>query len=193
MTDEPVSATPSPALAYMQALDTLSPMTEQLDAFGVLRGAWRAGVVHAASYAEQHEQFQRGGRYLELGCGAAGMCNTILQIYPALEAVGIELSDILAAKARERAEAVGVADRFNVICGDVRDFDEPDSTPSSGVSPAGRTYALDRVVHGGWGVPARGVDDLEAELVEAGFVDTEFQDVGFARIVAARKPSRPTS
>jgi hypothetical protein len=46
-----------------------------------------------ASYAEQHEQFQRGGRYLELGCGAAGMCTTILQIYLALEAVGIELSD----------------------------------------------------------------------------------------------------
>jgi len=131
---------------------------------------------------------------------------------------------------------VGVADRFTVICGDVRDFDEPDSFDSvfwsqfffpeparRGVldvalrslkpegtiraplmsdpvsttadlrTSAGRTYALDRVVHGGWGVPARGVDDLEAELVEAGFVDTEFQDVGFARIVAARKPSRPTS
>ena len=58
---------------------------------------------------------------------------------------------------------------------------------------AGRTYALDRVVHGGWGVPARGVDDLKAEMTEAGFVETEFQDVGFARIVAARKPGRPTS
>lgn len=69
-----------------------------------------------ASYAEQHEQFQRGGRYLELGCGAAGMCNTILQIYPELEAVGIELSEVFAAKARERAEAIGVADRFTVIC-----------------------------------------------------------------------------
>jgi hypothetical protein len=41
MTDEPVSETPSPALAHMQALDALSPMTEQLDAFGVLRGAWK--------------------------------------------------------------------------------------------------------------------------------------------------------
>ena len=38
MTDEPVSATPSPALAYMQALDALSPMTEQLDAFGCCGG-----------------------------------------------------------------------------------------------------------------------------------------------------------
>ena len=164
------------------------------------------------------------------------MCNTTRQIYPALEAVGIELSDVLAAKARERDEAVGVADRVTVICGDVRDFDEPDSFDSvfwsqfffperarrgaldvalGSLKPggtiraplmsdpvsttadlrtsAGRTYALDRVVHGGWGVPARGVDDLAAELVVAGFVDTEFQDVGFARIVAARKPSRPTS
>ena len=92
-----------------------------------------------ASYAEQHEQFQRGGRYLELGCGAAGMCNTILQIYPALEAVGIELSDVLTAKARERAEAVGVADRFTVVCGDVRDFDEPDSFDSVFWSQSCRT------------------------------------------------------
>ncbi len=180
---------------------------------------------------EQHRLFQNGGRYLELGCGAAGGANTMLQIYPKVSAVGLELSEALAEEARARATKVGVADRFTVVCGDVRDFDEPESFdfvfwsqfffPGSsrrdalrvafrslrrgGVIRAplmtapvtstedlrtddGREYAVDRVVHGGWGVPERSADDLAAEIAQAGFERAGFKDVGFARLITAYKP-----
>ena len=131
-----------------------------------------------ASYAEQHEQFQRGGReFDEPDSFDSVFWSQFFFPEPAWRG------------------ALDVALRSLKPEGTIRAplMSDPVSTTADLRTSAGRTYALDRVVHGGWGVPARGVDDLEAELVEAGFVDTEFQDVGFARIVAARKPSRPTS
>lgn len=63
-----------------------------------------------------------GGRLLELGCGVAGRVLATLRAAPALTAVGVELSEDLAAEARRRAEELGVADRFTVVCADAAEF-----------------------------------------------------------------------
>ncbi|HVU73356.1 MAG TPA: class I SAM-dependent methyltransferase [Mycobacteriales bacterium] len=68
-----------------------------------------------------------GGRLLELGCGVAGRILTTLRAAPKLHAIGVELTEDLAAVARKRAEDLGVADRFEVVCADATTFraDEP--------------------------------------------------------------------
>jgi SAM-dependent methyltransferase len=63
-----------------------------------------------------------GGRFLELGCGVAGRILLTLRAAPRLRAVGVELSEDLAAEAVRRAEDLGVADRFTVVCADAADF-----------------------------------------------------------------------
>jgi SAM-dependent methyltransferase len=59
-----------------------------------------------------------GDRHLELGCGVAGRILCVLQAFPTLTAVGVELAPDLAAEAERRAAALGVADRFEVVCAD---------------------------------------------------------------------------
>ena len=59
-----------------------------------------------------------GDRHLELGCGVAGRILCVLQAFPTLTAVGVELAPDLAAEAERRAAALGVADRFEVLCAD---------------------------------------------------------------------------
>lgn len=66
-----------------------------------------------------------GGSLLELGCGVAGRVLTMLQALPAMRAVGVELSDDLAAEAQRRARELGVDDRFEVVCSDAADFSRP--------------------------------------------------------------------
>lgn len=68
-----------------------------------------------------------GGRLLEMGCGVAGRILTTLRAAPDLTAVGVELSEDLAAEARRRANELGLADRFTVVCTDASAFstDEP--------------------------------------------------------------------
>jgi SAM-dependent methyltransferase len=68
-----------------------------------------------------------GGRLLELGCGVAGRVLTMLQALPAMSAVGVELSEDLAAEAVRRAEALGVADRFEVVRDDAAAFSRPET------------------------------------------------------------------
>jgi SAM-dependent methyltransferase len=68
-----------------------------------------------------------GGVLLELGCGVAGRVLTMLQALPAMRAVGVELSEDLADEARRRASALGVDDRFEVVCTDAGDFSRPGS------------------------------------------------------------------
>lgn len=63
-----------------------------------------------------------GGVLLELGCGVAGRVLTMLQALPAMRAVGVELAEDLATEARRRADALGVSDRFEVVCCDAADF-----------------------------------------------------------------------
>lgn len=68
-----------------------------------------------------------GGRFLELGCGVAGRILLTLRASPQLTAVGVELSEDLAAQAERRAQELGLSDRFTVICGDATEYvaDEP--------------------------------------------------------------------
>ncbi len=63
-------------------------------------------------------------RYLELGCGVAGMTLSLLQAFPQLTVVGVELSDDLADEAERRAEVLGLRDRFTVVRSDAADFDD---------------------------------------------------------------------
>lgn len=68
-----------------------------------------------------------GGRLLELGCGVAGRVLTMLQALPEMRAVGVELSEDLAAEAQRRAEQLGVDDRFEVVCSDAASFSRPEA------------------------------------------------------------------
>lgn len=68
-----------------------------------------------------------GGLLLELGCGVAGRVLTMLQALPEARAVGVELSDDLAGEAQRRAQALGVDDRFEVVCADAATFSRPDT------------------------------------------------------------------
>lgn len=175
--------------------------------------------------------FESGGRYLELGCGAAGSMAAVLQDFPGISAVGVELSEDLVAVARERAHRLGIADRMTVVHGDAAAYDGPGGfdfafwsqfffperdrpgalavlhrcvrpggfvlAPLMGDPVAevadlrtddGREYAVDRLLHGSWGVPLRSPRELAAELEGAGFVDAELLDSGYARRVRARRP-----
>jgi hypothetical protein len=68
-----------------------------------------------------------GGRLLELGCGVAGRLLTTLRAMPKLSAVGIELTEDLAAEATRRAEQLSLTDRVEVLCMDATIYrsDEP--------------------------------------------------------------------
>jgi SAM-dependent methyltransferase len=89
------------------------------------------GLVEAFRRGLEHDPagpaLAAGGPLLELGCGVAGRVLTLLQAVPGLRAVGVELSDDLAAEARRRAQALGVGDRFEVVCADADAFSRPES------------------------------------------------------------------
>ncbi len=174
---------------------------------------------------------ERGGSYLELGCGVAGGMSTILQLYPNVRGVGVELSEELADVARERSHRLGLEDRMEIVLGDATTFSRPDSFDfafwsqfffpegareaalqvlfsslrSGGMVRApllqepvadvaelrtvdGRDYALDALLHGAWGIPDRSAEDLQSELERTGFIDVEFVELPFARVVRGRKP-----
>ena len=74
-----------------------------------------------------HAVAEAGGTYLELGCGVTGAMCTILQIYPRLRGVGVELSEPLVEIARERMRQLGLEDRMEVVHGDATTFDRPEA------------------------------------------------------------------
>jgi SAM-dependent methyltransferase len=175
--------------------------------------------------------FEAGGTYLELGCGAAGAMAAVLQEFPGISAVGVEVSGDLVEVARDRATRLGIADRMHVVHGDAAAYDGPGGfdfafwsqfffperdrpgalavlhrcvrpggfvvaplmgDPVEAVTDLrtddGREYAVDRVLHGGWGIPLRSPAELASELEAAGFVEAEVLDSGYARRVRARRP-----
>ncbi len=80
-----------------------------------LVAAMRAGAgVPDAVRGRLHD----GDRHLELGCGVAGRILCVLQAFPTLTAVGVEVAPDLAAEAERRAAALGLADRFEVVRAD---------------------------------------------------------------------------
>ena len=72
----------------------------------------------AATPPAVRERFRDDDRILELGCGVAGQLLCTLRAFPGATAVGVERSADLAAEARRRSQALGVADRLDVIVGD---------------------------------------------------------------------------
>jgi hypothetical protein len=82
---------------------------------------------HAAAGDPDNDALRAGGRSLELGCGVAGRILMMLQAVPEMTATGVELAEDLADEARRRAELLGVADRFEVVCADAATFHRPDS------------------------------------------------------------------
>ena len=83
----------------------------------------RRGLTFLAQPELQH-LFGVGARHLELGCGVGGGILSILNTYPNVTAVGVELEADLLAVARRRAESLGVADRVEWRHGDARDIDD---------------------------------------------------------------------
>ena len=76
-------------------------------------------------------------------------------------------------------------------------FGDPPGSVEDLREPAGRSYAVDRLVYGSWGVPVRGVEELKKEIEEVGFevVRTtsapSFNPLLVSRgIVLARRPPR---
>lgn len=55
-------------------------------------------------------------------------------------------------------------------------------------SDDGRDAAMDALVHGSWGVPARGARDLVDEVTAAGFIDAHEVSMTIARCVLATRP-----
>jgi predicted O-methyltransferase YrrM len=73
------------------------------------------------------EALRSGARWLELGCGVAGMLLGVLQHYPDLYAVGTEIDPDLLSVAQARARKLGVGDRVRFIECDATAYteDEP--------------------------------------------------------------------
>lgn len=95
---------------------TVDPATD------VARGVMGATIESIAAW---RDAFTNGGRYLELGCGLAGALLTYLQLHPKVTAVGVELAADLVEVARERAAALGVADRVEFVVGDATTYADP--------------------------------------------------------------------
>ncbi|MGA8210040.1 MAG: class I SAM-dependent methyltransferase, partial [Nocardioidaceae bacterium] len=66
--------------------------------------------------------------------------------------------------------------------------DEPSVLVDEPTSAQARQAALDRLLHGSWGVPARSGQELVAELAAEGLVGARVVDSGSARLVLARRP-----
>jgi SAM-dependent methyltransferase len=86
-----------------------------------------AGMGKALDGDPMYDVLRSGGSLLELGCGVAGRVLVMLQALPGMRAVGIELSDDLAAVAVSRAEELGRTDRLEVVRTDAATFDRPDT------------------------------------------------------------------
>jgi SAM-dependent methyltransferase len=71
---------------------------------------------------ELHALLVDGERFLELGCGLAGRLLSLLQAYPSMTAVGVELAPDLLEEAQRRAQELGVADRVEFRATDAQEF-----------------------------------------------------------------------
>lgn len=69
-------------------------------------------------------RWESGARHLDLGCGVGGLLLGLATAFPRLQAVGIELEPQIAAEARRRAAAAGVAERVDVRQGNALDLAE---------------------------------------------------------------------
>lgn len=186
--------------------------------------------VFENSTPDLHSLLANGGRYVELGCGLAGGLLCLLQAYPSVTAVGVDLASDLLEEAQRRAQHLGVANRVEFRATDAQQFTAeapfdlvfwsqfffPEASRVATLQTAwhslrpggyigapirgepallddlqseqGRWYATDRLVYAGWGVPARGAEDLRQELEGAGFVGGRLVVTPISRILIARRP-----
>lgn len=63
---------------------------------------------------------RKNSRVLDLGCGCGTLGLLLLGEDPTLHLSGVELQPLAAQAAQKNAEANGLADRFTVVCGDLR-------------------------------------------------------------------------
>ncbi len=85
---------------------------------------WQTTMAAMAANAlpELQAVAEAGGRHLELGCGACSVLVTLLVLYPRMTAVGIDVSAVVLAEARRRAEEAGVAHRLELRLEDAREL-----------------------------------------------------------------------
>jgi SAM-dependent methyltransferase len=185
------------------------------------------------SHPDLQRIYAAGARHLELGCGVGGNLLTLLNTYPLITAVGVELDAALLKVARQRAAELGVADRVEWRQGDARDiadeatFDTlawsqyyfpaesraatlaaafralkpggyllssmlpaPPASEEERIGPAGRVYAITRLLYGSWGVPVRDEAELRAAVEAAGFTFVQFlESPQRRRLLARRSPA----
>jgi SAM-dependent methyltransferase len=73
---------------------------------------------------EIDERLRAGARWLELGCGVAGMLLGTLHAYPKVTAVGVDIAGDLLDLAAERARQLGVADRVSFVRADATTYSD---------------------------------------------------------------------
>jgi SAM-dependent methyltransferase len=108
---------PSEDRVALAASVTVDPAT------GFARDALRALVDRTPA---RRAALEKGGRHLELGCGLGGAMLTMLQLYPSMTAVGVDLAADLLDLARQKAQLVGVADRVDFIEMDAGAYSDPE-------------------------------------------------------------------
>lgn len=74
-----------------------------------------------------NQMLQSGARWLELGCGVAGVLLGSVHHYPNMRAVGVDIAPDLLDVARARAQELGISDRVRLVECDARAYtdDEP--------------------------------------------------------------------
>ncbi|HJP75808.1 MAG TPA: methyltransferase domain-containing protein [Pseudonocardiaceae bacterium] len=124
-----------------ETLDTVDLARARISSPGPLTGAqalvlardWAIGPnedaepMYQALYQavpEYRALLEAGGPLLDIGCGVAGASLTTAILFPRFRAVGVEIVPEVAAEARRRAEAVGVADRVEIRAADARTLTE---------------------------------------------------------------------
>lgn len=68
-------------------------------------------------------------------------------------------------------------------------YGDPPQTVEALREPAGRTFTLNRLVYGHWGVPLMGAQDLQAEVAGAGFAPVREVQTPVARYLLAQRPT----
>jgi 2-polyprenyl-3-methyl-5-hydroxy-6-metoxy-1,4-benzoquinol methylase len=99
------------ALAKGVTINPLSPYSPSIIRFLIEQTA-----------TQLHTRFLSGARYLEMGCGVAGGLLCLLQAYPALIAVGVDISEDVLDEAQRQASTLGVTERVNFVQSDVRNL-----------------------------------------------------------------------
>lgn len=86
-----------------------------------------SATVAIAGVPELERTLDAGGRWLELGCGVAGMLLGTVHAFPRVSAVGVDIAPDVLTLARKRAHELGVADRVEFVHADATSYadDEP--------------------------------------------------------------------